>query len=322
VTSWAARKEIAWARLQRKRRFYSSSWVMRRQLSRRQHDSRASPPAEFWDEMSVETSRLGGQRCYSLAPITGVRRQLHIFHLHGGGFVEQPETHHWRFARRVVESLGCRYTLPMYALAPAHDYRDIVPAAIEAYARAMSETPDMSKVLFGDSAGGSLCLTIAQQLRETGGQQPACMALFSPWLNLATDHPLSEAIAPHDPELGIAGLQQAARWYAADDEINDPKLSPAHAHVDGLAPMSVFVGTRDLLLPDALALEADCRQAGVPLDMHIFDGMFHNWMMKQIPEAETATRQLIQFIYRHTSTSMRRSVDDRTYDRPDYWHGS
>ncbi|MDZ7931859.1 MAG: alpha/beta hydrolase fold domain-containing protein [Rhodococcus sp. (in: high G+C Gram-positive bacteria)] len=298
--SWGARWEIARARIARNRAFYADPGVMRRQLADHQSADRAQPPRSLAAALDIDAATVEGHSLFTLTPRRGVSSDLHIVHFHGGGFVEAPETHHWEFARRIVERLGCRYSLPMYPLAPEHDHRIIVPTAIEMYHRAVDTAPGGDRVLFGDSAGGSLALTIAQHLRDTGGREPACIALFSPWLNLATDDPMSGRIEPCDPELGIAGLQQAARWYAADRALDDPYLSPTHADLSALPPMTLFVGTRDLLLADVAAFRGDARISGIDLDLHIYRGMFHNWIMKDIPEAATATAELLAFVGRHT----------------------
>ncbi|MGZ8177842.1 alpha/beta hydrolase fold domain-containing protein [Williamsia sp. SKLECPSW1] len=290
---------IAQIRLRRRKRFYASAATMREQLPQHQDASRARPPRSLRRHLRVDETDVEGFPCFTLTPRSGVRTDLHIVHFHGGGFVESPESHHWHFARRIVDALGCRYTLPMYPLAPSHDHRRIVPFALAGYEQITRDTPAHARVLFGDSAGGSMALTIAQDLRDHDRPQPACIALFSPWLNLATDDPESILIDPTDPELGIEGLRQAGRWYAADKPLDDPYLSPAHADLDGLAPIAVFVGTRDILMPDATMLRRDAAVAGVPLDLHIHGGMFHNWIMKRIPEARTATRQLLDFLDGH-----------------------
>ncbi|MGK9274506.1 MULTISPECIES: alpha/beta hydrolase fold domain-containing protein [Williamsia] len=296
MVSWQARAQIAWMRLQRKNRFYADPQVMRERLGRHQDPRRAQPPRSVAAALTVDRTVVDGHDCFTLSPTHGPRTTLHIFHLHGGGFVEQPDTQHWSFARRMVELLGCRYTLPMYPLCPAADHRTIVPMVGDAYAHTMAGTDPGHRVVIGDSAGGALALDLAIDLRERRLPQPAAIALFSPWLNLPTDAPESLRIAPSDPELGIDGLRQAARWYAADTDFHDVAVRPVDADLSGLAPLIVFIGTRDILLPDARLLQARARQHRTPLDLHIYDGMFHNWIQHELPESHTATDTLVDFI--------------------------
>lgn len=300
MVSWQAKVEIAQARVRRKKRFYASPEAMRRQLPGHQDAARTRPRRSVVRNLDIKRTEVDGHPSYTLTPPDGPTTDLHIFHLHGGGFVEQPEPHHWHFAHRMVRTLGCSYTLPMYPLAPDHDHRTIIATAITAYEQATANTPTEAQVLLGDSAGGSLAITITQDLRTRGHPPPAAIGLFSPWLNLATDSPQSARIDPSDPELGVPGLQQAGRWYAADRELHDPEISPAHDDLTGLPPLSMFIGTRDVLLPDSETFHRHARDAGLTADLHVYPGMFHNWMMKNIPEAHTATNEIIDFIHHNT----------------------
>lgn len=316
MVSVRARAFIAAARLQRKKSFYATAAGMRRRLSAHQSAARCEPPRSVRRHRRITRHEVQGHSCYTLHP-DGRWDGLHIFHLHGGGFVEQPEKHHWRFADNLVGALGCRYSMFMYPLAPEHDHREITAVTRRAYREMMADTPQSGRVLFGDSAGGSLSLGIAQELRDRGEAQPACIALFSPWLNMAVDHELSQVIEPHDPELGLAGLQQAGRWYAADRPLDDPELSPEHANLAGIAALSIFIGTRDILLPDALLLHFNACTVGTTSRLQIYDGMFHNWAMKPIPEAHRARRQLIEFLAESTRAAALSEKEQTHHDRSD-----
>ncbi len=296
MTSWRARAIIARMRWQRNKRFYADPAVMRANLANHQAPERSRPPRWLTGTHEVCTTEIDGRAVVTMTPRGGPRSPWHIFHLHGGGFVEAPESHHWRFAARIVDRLGCTYTMPMYPLTPEHDHRAIVPMVERAYAHAVADVAPRDRIVFGDSAGGTLALTLARHLRERGQPQPRALALFSPWIDLATDDPLSLALDDRDPELGVAGLQQAGRWYAAGLALDDPHISPAFADLTGLAPIMVFIGHRDILLPDARRIAELGAAAGVPIDLREYPGMFHNWIMKDIPEARHATDELLEFL--------------------------
>lgn len=92
--------------------------------------------------------------------------------------------------------------------------------------------------------------------------------------------------------LGVAGLQEAGRLYAAGADPSNPQISPANADLTGLGPILVFVGTRDVLLPESRRLLRHAREAGIEIDYSEYPGMFHNWIMLPLPEAQTAMRHL------------------------------
>lgn len=91
-------------------------------------------------------------------------------------------------------------------------------------------------------------------------------------------------------------MQQAGRWYAAGRALDDPHISPAFADLTGIAPTIVFIGHRDILLPDARRIEQLGAAAGVPVELHEYRGMPHNWIMKKIPEGRRAVDELVRFL--------------------------
>lgn len=297
VTSIQGRLMIASLWLRRNKKFYADPKSMRDHLSVHQDPRRARPPGWLTRRFGVERVDIDGHPTFTITPRSAVPGALHVFHMHGGGFVESPEPHHWRFAARIAERLGCRYTMPMYPLAPQHAHPEITGMVESAYTRVMTTTPPNRRLVFGDSAGGTLALTLTRHLRERGQDQPAAIALFSPWIDLATDDPDSLRIDPVDPELGVIGLRQAGHWYAAGRALYDPDISPAFADIAGSPPISVFIGHRDILLPDARRIAELGQRAGVRVDLHEYRGMFHNWIMKNIPEASDAIEQLLAFVH-------------------------
>ena len=148
----------------------------------------------------------------------------------------------------------------------------------------------------GDSAGGGLALALAQSFRDEGHPQPARIVLISPWLDVTMTEPRLEHQDARDPYLGATGLAEAGRRYAGPLDESDPRVSPLNGSMEGLAPIAVFIGTRDVLLPDARRLRKAAAAADVPIDYHEHDGMIHNWPMRRLPEAHQALTQLTHFI--------------------------
>lgn len=296
TVSLRAQMMITLMRIRGTNRFYTDPATMRARLAEHQDPSMGWPPRSVRRALEVQRSTVDGFTCWTLRPRSGPRSDTHVMHLHGGGYVEQMGAHHWHFAHWLIDTLGCTLTFPMYPLVPEHDHHTIWPMARHSYERFLQPCRPQDRVIMGDSAGGGLAVCLAQLLRDRGEPQPARLALLSPWLDLAVTDPLAERIAPHDPVLGIAGLRQAGRWYAADTALDDPELSPTHADLSGLAPIGVFVGTRDLLLADARMLQREATRLGEHIALHEYPGMFHNWIMKPLPEAYRARDDLLRFL--------------------------
>ncbi|HTY26769.1 MAG TPA: alpha/beta hydrolase [Mycobacterium sp.] len=78
--------------------------------------------------------------------------------------------------------------------------------------------------------------------------------------------------------------------------VDDPRVSPLAAPLAGLAPVTVFSGTRDILNPDARLFTDKAREAGVDVDYVQGDGMIHVYPLLPIPEGRAARRRVVDAI--------------------------
>ncbi|MGW3997774.1 alpha/beta hydrolase [Amycolatopsis sp. NPDC004772] len=299
MVSVQAKVRMAVLRASGQKRFYDNVSALHHRLPRHQTPSMARPPRKVRRRVDLEQHDVHGFPCYTFRPRTGQACDLHVLHLHGGGYVEQVEKHHWRYAAGLVARLDCAVTLPVYPLVPHHDHTATIPMVQAAYDGIDAERV----VVSGDSAGGALALAIAQNLRAHGRPQPERLVLYSPWLDVLLEDPVSELLDETDPMLGIAGLREAGRMYAEGTDPRDPLVSPIHADPTGLAPITLFIGTRDVLLPDARRFADRARDAGIELDYREYPGMFHNWLMQAIPEGVEAMNHVERLLRRRAVTA-------------------
>lgn len=280
---------MASLRARRSKKFYADPGTMRDRLAVHQDPRRTRPPRAVRRRVDIDVVEVDDRPCYILRPKPGsTRTAVSVMHLHGGGFVEQPERHHWNFAGRIVDRTGAAVIMPMYPLAPDHDHTVTQAFVLRCYDTLLADIPPGSRVVVGDSAGAALASTLTRTLLDRGDPPPGSIVMSSPWLNLAVDHPMSSKIEPDDPELGIPGLRQAAHWYCGGLTTHHAAVDPLAEPLRGFPPITVFTATRDLLLPDALTLQSKAATEGVALSLHEAPGLFHNWIMQPIPEAAGA----------------------------------
>ena len=79
--------------------------------------------------------------------------------------------------------------------------------------------------------------------------------------------------------------------YAGHLDVTHPFVSPLNANLDGLAPMLIFTGTHDLYHPDIVTLADKAARAGVPVEMHVRNGLQHNYPLMPTPEGREASLQ-------------------------------
>ncbi len=255
----------------------------------------AAPGRRRERRLRITEESFAGRPVITVAP-KGTPSRHHILYLHGGAYVFDLLDVHWRGIEGLIARTGATVTIPLYPLAPRHCWADAFAMLRPLHADLAARHGARNITVAGDSAGGGLTLALTQQLRDAGEPMPARLVLFSPWLDIATDDPGVLAIEPRDPMLATPAAQMAARWWARDLALDDPRVSPLYGSLAGLPPMAVFTGTRDMLNPDSRRLRDKAAGEGADLRFHEYDGLFHVWMCLPIPEARQALDETAAFI--------------------------
>ena len=236
-----------------------------------------------------------GHLVWTIAPKQNGRRE-HVIYLHGGGYVNSFASQQWNFMTRLIDALGCSVTAPNYPHAPEFYVHDVFDFLLPLYDEVVRREGSMNVTVMGDSSGGGISLALAQLLRETGREQPANVILLSPWLDASLSNPEISAYDKIDPFLGREGLKYAGAVYARDVDPTDFLVSPVYGSLKDLAPISLFIGTLDMLEPDCRKLRARAEAEGVKLAYHEYEAMLHDWMLISLPESKQALRQIVEII--------------------------
>jgi monoterpene epsilon-lactone hydrolase len=86
------------------------------------------------------------------------------------------------------------------------------------------------------------------------------------------------------------------RVYARDVDPKSYLVSPVYGSLKDLAPISVFIGTRDVFCPDCRKLRDKAMAEGVRLDYREYEGMVHEWMLGPLPEAKQTINEIVETI--------------------------
>jgi acetyl esterase/lipase len=148
-----------------------------------------------------------------------------------------------------------------YRLAPEHVYPAQLDDAIAAYQALLAEG-DPAIAVCGDSAGGNLAIALQIALRNRGARQARAAALLSPWSDLTM--PGASFRENDATDFGTRDVLVAqAKLFAGDVPLDDGRVSPVYARLEGLAPTLVIAGDaeipRDDILRFADALERASR---------------------------------------------------------------
>jgi monoterpene epsilon-lactone hydrolase len=244
----------------------------------------------------IREDRVLGQVVYTIAPRSNASG-WHILYTHGGGFVNPLIKPHWDIVEALIKATGATVTVPIYPLAPEHQYTETFRLLEQVYKGLLQHVAPNRIIFCGDSAGGNLALTQALNYRERGLSLPAVLILFSPWVDLTLSNLDAQAIEQSDPMLRISATQQYGRWWAGSTDPRAPFLSPINADLRGLPPIHVYIGTDDVLLPDARKLRERVTAAGGQIQFHEYPGAFHVFVGATFtPEARDAYRKIAESV--------------------------
>lgn len=220
-----------------------------------------------------------------------------ILYFHGGAFVCCGLATH----RRVVERLALRTGLPVLSVAYRQFGEGNVATSIadcrEALAWMLGQGVDPARVvLAGDSAGGHLAFAVALAgIRDD--VQVGGIAALSPWLDFDCAIHRSHANARTDHVLPARRMLRIARQVNGSRRI-DPLRSPVNAELSELPPVLIVCAAGEVLRHDAELMTERLEAAGVPVDLHVWEGQVHAFPVlgNLLPESRAALDLVAGFV--------------------------
>ena len=220
----------------------------------------------------------------------------YLFFVHGGGFVYNITKYDWSFLNKIVQHTDVGIVVPDYPLTPTNNYQDVFDMIVPIYADLVRSVGRENVILMGFSAGGGIALSLAQYVQKQQLEQPSQLILLSPLLDATIQNPEIQAIEKYDPYIDVNGIKKAISAYAANTNADDYMISPIYGSLEGLAPIHLFMGTHEVLLPDARKFVAMAREKSVPIDYYEYNQMYHAWIFLNMPESKDVFNKLVNII--------------------------
>jgi acetyl esterase/lipase len=187
--------------------------------------------------------------------------------------------------------------LPDYPLAPSATYEEAFAMLNAIYSGLLSQINADDIILMGDSAGGGLAMALAEKRNKEGLPLPGQMILLCPWLDITMSNPGIKEIEKKDVTLRSKSLVMAGKAWAGTTETDYYLVSPINGSLDGLPPISIFIGTHDILMADCLKFKTMMDRKGIALHYYEYPGMFHDWMMlTSLKESKIALAQIVSLV--------------------------
>lgn len=230
--------------------------------------------------LEVREQEIAGLPAEWLIPTdSGGEDQTAILYLHGGGFVAGSRNTHRELAARIAKASGARVLLPEYRLAPEHPYPAANDDCLSVYRWLLEHgTAPGRLVIGGDSAGGFLTISTLLALRDAGDPLPAGGFGLSPATDLLhyDGQSVTERVS-QDPWFGPDDLQRHSRRFFAGATPPTGEMCLFEREFDGLPPLLVQVGGREMLYSDAERVIERAAAAGVPAQLQVWSHLWHGF---------------------------------------------
>lgn len=223
-----------------------------------------------------------------------------VLYMHGGCYVNQPVYFHWKFIEQLAINTNYTIYVPIYPKAPNCTYVECYDKVLKLYLKII-DSDDGGKTkniaFMGDSAGGGFVLAFAQYLRVLGIKNANNVVMISPWLDMALENPDLKALESIDPSLETFGIVEMAKTWAGGSTLDNYMLSPIKGTFENLGKLTIFIGTHEILLPDARELRDKLESVGIECNYYEFPYMNHVFpLFPIIPEAKKAKKIIYKIL--------------------------
>lgn len=239
---------------------------------------KADPPSKMFKHLDITVKMIGDFPCYTVTPENPTEKV--VLFLHGGGYIMEIDHLHWNAVERIAREKKVTVVVPIYPLAPKYHYKDAFNMISEIYRDILKEHSPHHITIIGDSAGAQIALSFCQECILEGIAQPAKLILLSPPVDFKPDEVTMsryQELDRIDPMISIGILSFVEKFWAAEITMDDYHISPIYGEFKGLPPMTVFIGTKEILYATIDKLKQKANQAGIECKIVIGEEMMHVW---------------------------------------------
>lgn len=268
-------------------------------VAERQRNDRKPPrPPRGVVVEQIDLNGLGGERVTKPGNHHGW-----VLYIHGGGFTVGSARERREICQYIADRLGYNCVSCNYRLAPEHLWPSQMDDAFAAWKGLLTLGVDSSEVILaGESAGGTLALSLALLLKQRGMAQPKGIVALSASVtqaevlashraNADTDYMLRHAVEQGQLRL-VYGKHRDDRAF-----LRDPIVSPLYGDYAGLPPVFLSASDTEALLDDSRELHQRLCDAGHPCAIDIQHGCCHALQVfTRMPEARAALAAAFAFM--------------------------
>jgi acetyl esterase len=260
-------------------------------------------------QLPVRDGSLLNARIYSNHPLEVDAGRPALLYFHGGGYVVGSLDSHDSLCRALAAMADCVVLSVAYRLAPAFRFPTAADDARDAWDWLVASAADLGidasrLAIAGDSVGGSLATVLAAELADAP-VRPRLQVLIYPVTDASRGTPSIERFGE-----GHLLERESLNWFyahyqrGASDRL-DPRFSPLLASFNqGMAPALLVLAQCDPLHDEGVAYARHLSEAGVEVELKVYEGMTHDFMRMGaiIDEAEEAQQLIAERLARVFAT--------------------
>jgi len=213
----------------------------------------------------------------------GAERPPLLLYAHGGGFVQGSLPSWDAMLRELVRQSGVAALSIDYKLSPEHRFPVAFEEMVAMIRLAAREGAGLGidptrLAVGGDSAGANLALAAALALRDAGERALGFQLLIYGVYSTDTE---SASWQRFGKSAGLSQSQMRWIWETyleRPEQQSDWRAAPILGSLAGLPPAHLIVGSLDPLLDDSHRLAAGLKEAGVPCELTVYDGINHGFI--------------------------------------------
>jgi len=220
-----------------------------------------------------------------------------LLYIHGGGFISGSCQTHRMHVAKFAKGSQLKALVFDYRLAPEHPFPSGLEDCVAVYEWLLKQGYKPEDIVVGgESAGGTLTLSLLLALKDRGMSMPKAAFSISPVTDLrcladSFSYNAKKDIAP------IGSWDVWTKYYIGDNDPTLPLLSPQMGNYKGLPPLYICVGTYEIHLDDCINLARRAKAHGVEVVLGKWPKMVHAFpvLSPLFPEAKQAMSEICEF---------------------------
>lgn len=217
---------------------------------KKKHKLTSAPPERIKSSMNITHEHIGGGICYK-AVHKSYRSEKTVLFLHGGGLFAEALGLHWDFVMRLARDTGCTVIFPQYPLVPESNSEECHEMIFEVYKQLIEQVSPKDLTIIGDSAGGTLALSLSMMARDRGLPLANELVLISPGFVIEcadeAERARLEEIKKQDFIIGKFPIEKIQKLWQGSLADDDYRTDVTKGSIEGLPRITMFSGTSEIM---------------------------------------------------------------------------